>query len=241
MLRSARNDRYAFTLSEVLITLGIIGVVAALTLPNIIADHREKQTIVKLKKTYNILNDAVSMMISEHGNLNEWQDDSIEFFRQELKKHLNIVKTCNPYRCSGLTDQGEVYVLNNGTAIQVTYRKTNVYNTGHHCASSLSIGETHYTNCVDIKVDINGKARPNKAGEDLFQFSVYTDGVVPKGRKHSHSNDGFDQCMYSIQTHYTCAAWVIYNENMDYLRCFDKLNYDVGPYSCEEAEKNGNK
>ena len=44
------NRRAAFTLAEVLITLGIIGVVAALTIPTLIANYKKKQAISKLQK-----------------------------------------------------------------------------------------------------------------------------------------------------------------------------------------------
>ncbi len=47
-----------FTLAEVLITLGIIGVVAALTMPSVINNYKEKETIAKLKKTYSVLSQA---------------------------------------------------------------------------------------------------------------------------------------------------------------------------------------
>lgn len=45
----------AFTLAEVLITLGIIGVVAAMTLPTLINNYRKQETIAKLKKVYSVL------------------------------------------------------------------------------------------------------------------------------------------------------------------------------------------
>ena len=47
--RTYRLRKSAFTLAEVLITLGIIGVVAALTIPSIVADYRNKQTATQLK------------------------------------------------------------------------------------------------------------------------------------------------------------------------------------------------
>lgn len=49
------NRKTAFTLAEVLITLGIIGVVAALTLPSLIQSYREKETVAKLKKRIQFL------------------------------------------------------------------------------------------------------------------------------------------------------------------------------------------
>ena len=43
--------KLAFTLAEVLITLGIIGIVAAMTIPTLLAKYQEKQTVTKLKQT----------------------------------------------------------------------------------------------------------------------------------------------------------------------------------------------
>ena len=57
----------AFTLSEVLITLGIIGVVAALTLPTLIEQHEKKATAVKLEKFYSIMSQAVLLMENKEG------------------------------------------------------------------------------------------------------------------------------------------------------------------------------
>lgn len=55
------NRRSAFTLAEVLITLGIIGVVAAMTLPALINNHRDKELITRVKKTYSALNQALEL------------------------------------------------------------------------------------------------------------------------------------------------------------------------------------
>lgn len=51
--------RRAFTLAEVLITLGIIGIVAALTMPALIASHQKKVTAVRLQKFYTVMSQAV--------------------------------------------------------------------------------------------------------------------------------------------------------------------------------------
>ena len=51
--------KYAFTLAEVLITLGIIGVVSAMTIPSVVQKQREKETIAKLRVAQSILTNAV--------------------------------------------------------------------------------------------------------------------------------------------------------------------------------------
>ena len=66
------RKRTAFILAEVLITLGIIGIVCAITLPSIVQNYREKQTVAKLKKTYSILSQAMTSAVNENGTLDTW-------------------------------------------------------------------------------------------------------------------------------------------------------------------------
>ncbi len=61
-----------FTLAEVLITLGIIGVVAALTLPSLVAKYKEKQYVTALKKAVSILDNAYRLAIFENGGDNDF-------------------------------------------------------------------------------------------------------------------------------------------------------------------------
>ena len=56
----------AFTLAEVLITLGIIGVVSALTIPNIIGNYQKTVTINQLKVAYSVLSNAIEQAIDEY-------------------------------------------------------------------------------------------------------------------------------------------------------------------------------
>ena len=61
------HKKAAFTLAEVLITLGIIGVVAALTIPSLIADYKEKEIITKAKKDYSLITQALKLAQAEAG------------------------------------------------------------------------------------------------------------------------------------------------------------------------------
>ncbi len=61
-----------FTLAEVLITLAIIGVVAALTIPTVVRNYQKQQTVVKLKKVYSVLNQAFNNSQAENGMYQTW-------------------------------------------------------------------------------------------------------------------------------------------------------------------------
>jgi type II secretory pathway pseudopilin PulG len=61
--------RFAFTLAETLITLGIIGVVAALTMPALVANYQKKVLETRIKKFYSVMQQAVNMKKAEDGAL----------------------------------------------------------------------------------------------------------------------------------------------------------------------------
>ncbi|MDR1327709.1 MAG: prepilin-type N-terminal cleavage/methylation domain-containing protein, partial [Heliobacteriaceae bacterium] len=70
--------KYAFTLSEVLITLGIIGVVAALTMPSLITKYEKQVTVTRLKKFYSIHMQTLKMTEAiEEGAAPERNDASV--------------------------------------------------------------------------------------------------------------------------------------------------------------------
>ena len=62
----------AFTLAETLITLGTIGIVAALTIPSLLTKYSQERTIIQLKKTYTNLQQAVRMASEEYGDCEGW-------------------------------------------------------------------------------------------------------------------------------------------------------------------------
>ena len=59
------KNKFAFTLAEVLVTLGIIGVVAAITMPTLVANNREKQLITALKKNNALIEQSLFMVQSK--------------------------------------------------------------------------------------------------------------------------------------------------------------------------------
>ena len=92
-----------FTLAEVLITLGIIGVVAAMTMPTIMSNYRKKQAVVQLKKAYSEISQALTLAQTEFGMIEDWDFTNIPFaerskyFAQNfLLKNIKTIKVCNP-------------------------------------------------------------------------------------------------------------------------------------------------
>ena len=102
-----------FTLAEVLITLGIIGVVAAITIPNVVQNYQKKVFSTRLKKTFSDLNQAIKFSQIENGdvdtwelpdehdnNTNLWMINSRNFAEKYIVKYLKGAEFCD----TGMTD-----------------------------------------------------------------------------------------------------------------------------------------
>ena len=229
----------AFTLAEVLITLGIIGVVAAMTMPSLIQNYQEKATVTKLKKCYSLVSQAYVSILNDEGGSDTLQaGDDLEMM-EKFGKYLKYQKTCG---------------RNKGCFPNVTYKSVtgNGYNkweddTTDRSRAVLTDGtlimfnksamwggnEGNYL-YAQIYVDINGFKGPNQLGRDFFYFYISPEKIVPAGAKAlEEKNEDQKFTKNCIQQNgYACAAWVIYNENMDYLHCKD-LSWD-GKHSCKE-------
>ena len=228
----------AFTLAEVLITLGIIGVVAAMTMPSLIQNYQEKATVTKLKKCYSLVSQAYVSILNDEGGSDTLQaGDDLEMM-EKFGKYLKYQKTCG---------------RNKGCFPNVTYKSVtgNGYNkweddTTDRSRAILTDGtlimfnknamwgnEGNYL-YAQIYVDINGFKGPNQLGRDFFYFYISPEKIVPAGAKAlEEKNEDQKFTKNCIQQNgYACAAWVIYNENMDYLHCKD-LSWD-GKHSCKE-------
>ena len=228
----------AFTLAEVLITLGIIGVVAAMTMPSLIQNYQEKATVTKLKKCYSLVSQAYVSILNDEGGSDTLQaGDDLEMM-EKFGKYLKYQKTCG---------------RNKGCFPNVTYKSVtgNGYSkweddTTDRSRAILTDGTLIMFNksamwgyegndlYAQIYVDINGFKGPNQLGRDFFYFYINPEKIVPAGAKAlEEKNEDQKFTKNCIQQNgYTCAAWVIYNENMDYLHCKD-LSWD-GKHSCKE-------
>lgn len=178
----------AFTLAEVLITLGIIGVVAAITIPSLISNIEDRALLSQFKKTYSMLNQALTFTNYERGveykcyttnNSLEAEDTNVysrseckEFYEDYLK-HLKYLKVENiqryPYKTKAevLAEGGDI---TNTSCSFVSYNNKKYTLTD---GSFLYINGTHNNNhmALFLLVDINGEKGPNKWGYDVFYLT----------------------------------------------------------------------
>jgi len=176
----------AFTIAEVLITLGIIGVVAALTLPSLIANHQKKIVAVKLQNAIAVINEAYKRSLNEVGKP-DVQIPYEQYFIQYWKPFINA-KYCKSYvDCK--YDSYTPFVYSNGvqsfeaivngaaltfyTPVGVVYRINNRFDNADE---------------ITVQIDINGALKPNRRCRDLFSFVMTDKGIFPTGYNKS---DGY--------------------------------------------------
>ena len=95
----ARKFYIAFTLAEVLITLGIIGIVAAMTIPNLIAKVDRDSKIANVKKAHSVLNQAIKLSTIDNEDYETW-DSSLsyqDYVMRYFAPYMNIAVFCDTY------------------------------------------------------------------------------------------------------------------------------------------------
>jgi len=169
-----------FTLAEVLITLGIIGVVAALTMPVLITSYKKQVAAARLKKTVSVLEQAINASrIDSALSSSASEEEFADFFTKQLK----ITTTCeNEESACGLTTFKCLHGNDSGLALSKRdYR--------YVLADGTFIG---FKNPY-IYVDINGNKGPDKLGYDVFMIQInMKDAFVPKIKKRT-SDTGNDK------------------------------------------------
>ena len=194
----------AFTLSEVLITLGIIGVVAALTVPNLVTSYQRKAQTVQLRKTISEIENALDLLITEEGKTSLAQtsiaeDDGVsEFF----KNHMRIIKSCSSTetsncfasenytsidgsRTKAFSCAGTSYVLANSAAVCANKTELVAIEAKEKNSDPLTPStSTPFFQMVssglniELYIDTNGSAPPNIGGRDMFLVYIKPDGTI---------------------------------------------------------------
>lgn len=185
-----KQERFGFTLAEVLITLGIIGVVAAMTLPALTAKYQKVSTVTQLKKTYSTLAQAFTMAQKDYGDISEWNfkpENPVDgdatslktalnmFANQYLKPYVNIITDCGVGK-EASKQCFYTWYTTDGSALQQSPSD----NSYRFILNNTSLIELHYDNSggdftigsILLYVDINGPKKPNTFSKDIFVMNL---------------------------------------------------------------------
>lgn len=216
-----------FTLAEVLITLGVIGVVAAITMPVLVKNYKKHVTEKRLLRVYTTIEQALKMSDATYGDLSTKQFAGVQ---TSIENNSKIVNTCiMPYLSSAKIKSipyGQVWKTFGYKDIK-DFPATWTYNGP---AIILKTGEilAFYTqggvsgaSVLTIGVDINGTKGPNKIGIDGFNMAIplYNGMLLMRGEKTTKGNSLDFNVINSLETIInnckntgdTCGAWIKQN------------------------------
>ncbi len=194
----------AFTLAEVLITIGIIGVVAAVTMPTLVKNYQQNTTVNKLKQSYALLSQAVQLSELENGSVTEWEYPLHN--AESIKEFLN--KYVTPYiKYTKIeTENNLVYLyLNNGTIIRF-----------HNNADNETV--------LQMNVYLNGK---DNAIKGKNQFVLYL-GYYDSSNLPNNCNSRIYKCQKNGVFFYDYLGF----DTTEYNSAHEALTANRGKYAC---------
>ena len=235
-----KKKNLAFTLAEVLIVIGIIGVVAALTLPNLNHATGDKETVTRLQKAYSILNEANDRAVAIYGPVSSWSDECKNDFgvcwMRRVGEFLKISKSCDESqaaRAAGTYQSCESLVpSDNYQYDSIIYQLPDgiIFSVYNWWDGDCNEKMWHHFNiindaCLGIIVDINGPLKGTNTSwkgdkHDIFHFSL-SDSVGIFGSYFDDSVTTFEEAL-SLCTKYKneeyCTFWPLEFGNLDYLK-----------------------
>ena len=214
----------AFTLAEVLITLVIIGVVAALAISPLINTYVESSTVSKVKKGLSILGQAKKLAEVQNGSIEGWEFDegstaeTATQFWNYLKPHISVAKDCGTgtncyinqsikhlsgtnYSSLNASNFYKVILPDGGMFL---FRTGGFAGTGKCSVADGNVKDV----CALFFYDVNGAKNPNTIGRDIFLFEFAKEGVYTY-----LTND----CINTNSLGYGCSSYIIKKSDMKYL------------------------
>ncbi len=177
-----------FTLSEVLITLVIIGVVAAITIPELMNDTGKAEYVTAYKKLYSELCNFHTRLKADNGgyfdNLFSSEDTTYETFMKYFNKAYKCEKGVTDDYCFPAYRHGNntvaLYQATNNTSLVLNDGMILIFNSfSSHCTNNTELNES--IGCVRVRADINGIKKPNIIGRDIFDLYITEERIIARG------------------------------------------------------------
>ncbi len=210
-----------FTLAEVLITLAIIGIVAALTIPGLIEDYKKREYVTRLQKGISVLNNGFNLMMADEG-VNEidllelqkcnprvvsYYGDTQKCLQPYFKKYFNIITD------NAIDDPREFYPWQDVTPLSGSDNTLLGY-LGFVAYYNFITGDGilyvpfSFTTIGDALIDVNGTKGPNQIGRDIFCLKNENGIFVPRGIGEWDDSASTEYCNPAAENSvgYGCAA-----------------------------------
>lgn len=169
----------AFTLAEVLITLVVIGIIASITVPLIMENHRKVETITRLKKFHSTMCNAFRRAEVENGSsINwDWGNNNGRGTPFADVVFLKVFPIISPYLSYTKQDKSFIDKFQNKEAYGVYLNDgTYFYVPNNHIGNYTDMNTGLYHPCMYFTFDVNGQKKPNELGRDLFTFTYCQSG-----------------------------------------------------------------
>ena len=193
ILKGGIMKNKAFTLAEVLITLGIIGVVAAMTLPDLINKHQNKVLQTAFITSYSLLGQAITKLKADTG-LSSLYDYYVVYdeneggyyksneFKEDFAKELKFVSYSSQMQPKYRTYDGSKEI----SADNTSYTMSNFqYALANGALIFFAINGSVDGRGISLLIDTNGLKGPNRFGFDVFSFKILSSNDKITGRKMS--------------------------------------------------------
>ena len=224
--------KFGFTLAEVLITLGIVGVIAAMTIPTFVTNAQNKANAARLSSTISNLENAFGIMMVQEGANTFDETEFYEEFVTSPTSGKTMAKLDQYLKINGSGSFADYY---EGTSINSIVKEIGNSDLNINHGSSDILYQTkngaiiHFSKSIRtiteqkaeenglsinsakliLQIDVNGAEKPNLNGRDFFLFMLGPDGkLYPAGGKtYSYIIFGDDKYLYTNEdSRFACTG-----------------------------------
>ena len=179
--------KLGFTLAEVLITLVIIGVIAAMTVPTLMNNTNAQEFRSALKKAISGVNQALTLNYALEGLSAQDYSSATDIVDNVFKKRMSVLTTSDTM-AAGCTTANSTFTTADGAIFCVTNWATSDASTQTgKCNSYNTVPCTSDNTKANLWIDVNGDRKPNRATansaapKDIYQAQIYAQKVIPYG------------------------------------------------------------